>query len=410
MNPLPNPGARSERGIALVVALLVLLVLSLLAVVLMLSVNVDTKITGHGLRESQALNTAEAGVAEAMSRIRNQDILFGTNAHAVAQIFNCLPGNVPVPGTTDTTALATAQPAGAWLDYSTAAGGPGTLTVQYKTDATGNVILKYDPLHTPHVQTVSGYPIYVITSTGTSTNGDHRTVRAEVIQKPVFVNAKGAMVANVGINFLGTAWVCGRNHSLNTPLNTTNTTAPPCANFHLNTGTDLSGAWSSDSITGGGSSSVDGNPPTATGQTGFYTGPWDVFDMPQADFVQWIGAPVGTEPQPPTGVYYLDNNTVMGDQSGNFQYHGGNGEGLLYVDGDLTVNGNFTYKGLIYVEGDFKINGTCWVLGGIIVRGKTIVKLANGNCTVLYSSDAITQSISKYGGQFVNLSWRESNN
>ena len=82
---------------------------------------------------------------------------------------------------------------------------------------------------------------------------------------------------------------------------------------------------------------------------------------------------------------------------------------MLYVDGDLAVNGNFNYRGLIYVEGDLKINGTTWILGGLIVKGKTEVKIANGSCTVLYSADAIAQNIAKYGGQFVTLSWRESN-
>ena len=79
---------------------------------------------------------------------------------------------------------------------------------------------------------------------------------------------------------------------------------------------------------------------------------------------------------------------------------------MLYVDGDLTCNAGFTYRGLLYVEGDLKINGQAWVLGGVIVRGKTTLK-ANGGMTILYSADAITQALSKYGGQFVTLSWRE---
>jgi hypothetical protein len=46
------------------------------------------------------------------------------------------------------------------------------------------------------------------------------------------------------------------------------------------------------------------------------------------------------------------------------------------------------------------------VLGGIIVKGVTNIK-ANGGMTILYSKDAINQSLSKYGGQFVTLNWRE---
>ena len=54
------------------------------------------------------------------------------------------------------------------------------------------------------------------------------------------------------------------------------------------------------------------------------------------------------------------------------------------------------------------INGDAWILGSIICRGHTVIELANGNLVVLYSHDAITQSIARHAaGQFVNLSWRE---
>src|SRR6185369_9039075 len=89
----------NERGIALVMALLVLLVLSLLAVVLMMSVNVDTKIAGHNQRESDALNVAQAGLSEAMTRLADPtDINLNNNPRAVAQIFNVAAGSVPVLG------------------------------------------------------------------------------------------------------------------------------------------------------------------------------------------------------------------------------------------------------------------------------------------------------------------------
>jgi hypothetical protein len=109
------------------------------------------------------------------------------------------------------------------------------------------------------------------------------------------------------------------------------------------------------------------------------------------------------------GITYLDNNGIRQDKSMDVAYPGGNGEGLLYVDGDLHINGDFTYKGLIYVEGDLEINGQTWVLGAIQVKGRAELKIANGTCTVLYSKDAITQTIAKHGGQFATLSWHEDN-
>ena len=94
------------------------------------------------------------------------------------------------------------------------------------------------------------------------------------------------------------------------------------------------------------------------------------------------------------------------NQSGDFAFHGANGEGLLYVDGNLTLNSTFTYKGIVYIEGDLRLNGTAWILGGLVVRGKSIVKM-NGGATILYSSEAILIALAKFGGQFVTLSWRE---
>jgi Tfp pilus assembly protein PilX len=402
--PMSSVPCRDQRGIALVMALLVLLVISLLAATLMMSISVDNKIGNFSTRQIQALNIAEAGVAEAVSLIRSGDIPTNSNPLQVAKIFNTVPGNVPVLGP-NFVALATRQPAGQWLRYTTATEKDSTLMVAYKTDAARTVIYKYDPTKNPTVQTVSGYPIFVVTSTGRVGNA-YRRIVTEVIQKPYIANVKAAFAANVDINFSGTSDVCGFNHSIDTP---TGDKIPTCNNDHLVSGA-LPGSWSSGTISSSGASQQDGSPvDNAPAQAGFYAGPWQALGMTQAEYYSWVGSPLGAGPANPKGIYYLDNNGVTQDQSGSFAYADGNGEGLLYVDGDLTINGNFNFRGLIYVEGDLKINGTCWILGGIIARGKTEVKIANGTCTILYSADAISQNISKYGGQFVTLAWRESN-
>jgi Tfp pilus assembly protein PilX len=383
-----------ERGIALVVALLVLMVISMLATVLMMSVNVDTKITGHGLRVTEALNYAEAGIGEAQARIATGDIDLNSNPRAVAQIFNTPSGNVPVLGT-DSTGLATAQPTGAWLAYSTASRGPRALTVHYRTDAARSVIYRYDPNQNPAVQTASGSPIYVITSTGTA-GTDARTVCAEIYSKPITAHTFGAMVANVSVSLKGTVDVCGHNHSVSMPTGAGD-------GYHTGTG-DLPGTWSSGGVSVQGAAYTDGNPGLAqnqtgpyTGPNGFYAGPWDALGMTQSQFFSWIG-PAVSPPDPPMGLVYIN---------GSAAYNGGDGQGVLYVTGNLVMNGNFTYRGLIYVEGDLQINGGAWVLGGLIVKGITEVKLANGNASVFYSSEMISQAASSAGGSFQRLSWRE---
>jgi len=396
-----------QEGMALVLALMVLLVLTVLGAALMANVNTETKISGLKVRDTQALTVAEAGVQEAMLRLRNGDVVDDLNPRNVTIIFNQAAGSCPAVGA-DTTGLATLQPTGSYLGYSTATKGPGMLTLRYKTKA--GVIQRYDDAANPKVNTSTGNPIWIVQSTGTQGSAT-RTVYAEVCRSKITVLAKGAVVANVGIAFKGNIKVCGHDHRMDTPVQT----GPPACDVGIGNwwagtvhSTCMPGAWSQNDITQQGSPTVQGEPAaTKTYQTGFYSGPWDVFNMTQSDFWSWIGTPISTAPLNPNGIYYLDNNNTKQDATGSWTYSGGNGEGLLYCDGDLHLNGNFTYRGMIYVEGDLSINGNCWILGGLVVKGKSTVHIANGSAIVLYSGDAISQKISKYGGQIRTIAWRE---
>lgn len=405
--PRTSQPLNNERGIALVVAMLVLLVLTLLGIVLMASAVVNRKVAGHDLRTTDALNVAEAGVAEAMGQLRaNSNLLNLGNPRATAQIFLAPMGNVPALGT-DSVGVATGQPAGAWLDYSTATRSPDALTIRFKTDANRTTIYRYNRTLDPAINTVSGMPIYQIEATG-KVGSARRSVVAEVIQKPIFANAKAALTADDGIEFIGNAVVCGHNHSADTPNPAGEDgrgNAPDCVPFESGVG-DLPGSWATGTTINGGGAMRQGNPAFVDNQTGFYLGPWSMLNMTQADFVSWVGAPMNAVPGSLSGIVYLDDNTTISDQSGAFAIHGADGEGLLYVDGDLTLNSTFTYRGLIYVEGDLKVNGSAWVLGGVVVKGRSQVK-HNGGSTILYSGEAITRALSLYGGQFVTLSWRE---
>ena len=404
-----GPAPSGERGVALVMALLVLLVMALLAAVLMMSISINRKVAGHDLRMSKALNTAEAGVGEALARIRSGDLPLSTaNPRAVGQIFLCPAGSVPVLGT-DSIAVETRQPAGEWLNYSPASRGPDALTVQFKTNAARTLIYRYDNTATPPVNTATGLPIYVVSATGRQGTAVKRVV-TEVIRKPFNVFAKGAFVANHDINFVGNAVVCGYNHRYDTPAwhgENGRLGANSCIPDEVNPGSELYGSWTTGATINGGGAFQQGLPtPNISGQVGFYTGPWDMLGIPQVDFYSWVGGPKAAEPANINAITYLDNDGIAQNQSGAFAFHGADGEGLLYVDGDLTLNSTFTYRGMVYIEGDLKLNGTAWILGGLVVRGKTEVKM-NGGATVLYSSEAIMIALAKYGSQFVTLSWRE---
>ncbi|HEY6196339.1 MAG TPA: pilus assembly PilX N-terminal domain-containing protein [Candidatus Eisenbacteria bacterium] len=407
----------NERGFALVVSMLILLVMTLLGLVLMTGAVLNRSLAGSDQRMRQSLNIAEAGVGEAEARIAHQETLMPLNdPNAVCQVFNTVAGSVPVL-TGDSTALATGQAAGSFLNYSTPTRGPDVLTITWKKDPTGTKVMRYDATANPTLNTLSGIPVYTITSTGRVGNA-RRTVVAEVIQKPFTANVKAALAANIPIGALGNSVVCGYDHLITTPNNdghkgrTNPAPIPPNDPDYCQDNEDVSkpplpAIWSSGTVDP--SNNADcfgaGVPAYVQNQTGFYSGPWDAFGMSQSDFWGFVGAPTASPPNY-NGVYYVDNNGVTQDKSADVKLTSVTGEGFLYIDGNLHISSNFSYVGLLYIEGDFDINGNAWVLGGIIVNGVTNIK-ANGGMTLLYSGDAINQSVTKYAGQFVTLNWRE---
>jgi hypothetical protein len=407
---------------ALVIALLVLLSLTVLGTALMMTVNIEGKLTGHQLRDTQALNIAEAGVGEAMVRIQSGDVPTTLNPRSVTLIYEEQAGSIPTSGP-DTTSLPTLQDPGAYLGYSSSAKdfaqGSTTdldvLAVKYKTVIVPGAppdtfIVRYDDSATPKLNTSTGSLVYTITSVGHKGNAS-RGIVADVTKETFNIFTRAAVATEVSIRFKGNIKICGHDHRADTPIGT----EPPGCNVGVGTwwttgvhGDCLPGGWSEKIIDQQGSPTLIGEPAaTSENQTGFYSGPWDAIGLPQNEFWSWVGNPIAVAPDPPVGVLYLDNNGSPQDQSGNYFYNGGVGEGLLYVDGDLTVNGNFAYKGLLYVEGNMNVNGDAWILGGVIVKGKSVVKIANGSAVVLYSGEAIQQALQSHGGNLRMISWRE---
>jgi hypothetical protein len=100
-------------------------------------------------------------------------------------------------------------------------------------------------------------------------------------------------------------------------------------------------------------------------------------------------------------ITYRNGNATGGEKFNNIT-----GSGLLYVNGDLDVSGNFVWRGLIYVEGDFHITGTPWILGGVMVRGRSDYSFSGGSPAILYSSEMLRLSLER-AFQYVVVSWKE---
>ena len=81
----------------------------------------------------------------------------------------------------------------------------------------------------------------------------------------------------------------------------------------------------------------------------------------------------------------------------------GYGQGLIYVEGDLRVTGNFKFKGLIFVEGALDVSGTFWNLGTILVKGQAANVV--GNATVLYS-EKVLDDLEDFTSTVKIISWK----
>ena len=129
----------------------------------------------------------------------------------------------------------------------------------------------------------------------------------------------------------------------------------------------------------------------------------EVVGMTKAEFFSWVGPPVAALPSNPNGIYYLDNDATQQNATGHWADK--TGSGFLYADGDLDLHSN--WRGVIYAEGNLKINGNAWILGAVINKGSAPIQF-NGNATILYSRESLTEHVAKAGiGKFATLSWRE---
>ena len=75
--------------------------------------------------------------------------------------------------------------------------------------------------------------------------------------------------------------------------------------------------------------------------------------------------------------------------------HGGSGQGVLLVNGDLKMNGNYQYDGLILVRGSYQTGGGTMNLTGSMISSlvDTDPNKWTGSLTVNYSSCAVNNSL-----------------
>jgi Tfp pilus assembly protein PilX len=405
-----SPPGRDQRGVAMLFALMVLGSLGILTMFLVASGAVNRRMGSDDVTKLKALRYAEAGVFEAMARIQRGEGPDIDDLGAPRQVVQVLNASAVGAAGADTTLLATGQPNGDWLPYTTATKGVGALTIEFKTDPARTLIYRYDKTANPPVQFSTGRPIYRVTATGT-VGTVTRTVVTEVVWNTIQFDIRGALASNQGVDFSGSGVACGYNHRGDTPTGTgalsrlggggcaENLLAVP-PRWEWTTGS-IPGMWSTGAASSAGN--AFGAPAMSGSNPSFYAGPWEVVGMTKAEFFSWVGPPVAALPSNPNGIYYLDNDATQQNATGHWADK--TGSGFLYADGDLDLHSN--WRGVIYAEGNLKINGNAWILGAVINKGSAPIQF-NGNATILYSRESLTEHVAKAGiGKFATLSWRE---
>lgn len=84
-------------------------------------------------------------------------------------------------------------------------------------------------------------------------------------------------------------------------------------------------------------------------------------------------------------------------RNGNLKVQNGRGQGILLVEGDLEIRGNFEFTGLVITTGEVKANGTGnKVTGAVLARNVDLGDLTSfiGNPVVNYSSCAVSRALS----------------
>jgi len=408
----------SERGSTLLVVMALLLALGFAAGALVLTTTGDLKSAGESRRGTQAQFAAEAGIQEAMHRLA---MVAGTTITVNSRTFDpaigdtndpldpdweariCVPvGTLPTSLDPSVVHTPTVQETTQSLDY---AQDGRLLTIRHKwIDLNGDSVrdpeemVLYDPAEVPPENFVSGSPVEVIEVEGHRAEA-RRRLRVEVTRHPFSPNVNAAISSDRGVDVRGNVSICGYNHRATTPVGTDLDSGPCSPNFDVADGHLPAIMTTGDDVDRRGSSDLLGYPTvTDTSSTNPFYSLAASLGVDQGVIDQILENADNTSiTDPLDGITYIQGDATCNNMEG---------EGLLYVDGDLRITGNFVYKGLIYVEGDLSITGTPWILGAVMVRGRSDYAFSGGAPAVLYSKDMIRIALES-ALDFVVLSWKE---
>jgi hypothetical protein len=226
----------------------------------------------------------------------------------------------------------------------------------------------------------------------------------------------GALTTQGSIKLAGNALVDGRDHV---------PSGWSAANCDTVGDTTKAGVRAPDSVVvqAGSGAGLAGNPPflkdTSVHQSTFTQfGDVSYADLAAMATIQLSGGTYKTDPTYINGVCNKTDQTNWGDGfnpagacgnyfpivhvSGDVTLNGDQGQGILLVDGDLSVQGTYNYYGIVIVKGSIKTAGgqpaDAHFWGAVMAQNVDLeLNSLSGNATLNYSKCAIIQALNMTG-------------
>ena len=352
----------SERGVSLLAALGAIVLIGVIIAGGLFSVTQDSRISDNALRQSRATSTAELGlnriVAEwnlAFNRRVTGDTMKRSYTASGGGVANVVVTRLNGP-----------------FFWVVSEGLSGTTRSTFLARRRYGLLLRLD---TPQMNFLGA-----ITTQGTTTINGNATVNGNDAAPVSWMSCSpGANVAGAAVPPTGTATVNGSGTLDGNPRVLT-TPAAADTNTYFNYGnTNYASLAATANLVYPGGTNLNGIAPVAAGATCVVLNP-----------ANW-GEPDHGLPASPCETYFPIIH-VRGD----LKVSNGRGQGILLVDGDLDVAGNFTFTGAVIVRRFLKMSGGTKIVGAIMAATASVddnVSLS-GNTSVLYSSCALLAALS----------------
>ncbi len=365
---------KEENGVVLVVTMLLLLVFTLIGMSAVNTATYDNLISGNKRISEQAFYLAEAGINEFLGRFREG---------ATGELKDNAPSNPHWK-----VFIASNAELAEKIGYSSSDADHVFVQSLQNTLVYG-VEIRHKVNMASHVITKAGSPLYIATSHGYTQDGGKKVIEADFIGSPPF-DPPAALYAERPIDVNGTSTYiegkdrCGTRNKPGIITTLDESTNPITISGHptidgnpgiVYSGEDLNLKEAVDYFRKGANFTYDYN----TNQT--LTGYSDSWGTPTS-----TGTSTPIAYSGPINIVYFN---MHGDKTLKLagQSHGA---GILLVDGNLDLNGGFTWYGVIIVTGalDFTGGGEKNVTGGILTGEATALQVdLGGNAGILYCSE-----------------------